>query len=59
MARTRDRRRNKLLFVSVEIRESERSALVRQRLLEPGSENDPAAVARALYHLFDWIFRDA
>lgn len=45
----RERRRNGLHCVIVEVRESEVSALIRKGLLAPEMRHDPHAVRRALH----------
>jgi hypothetical protein len=53
MRRHRQRRRDGLRVVSLQIREGEVAALVRRGLLAPEARNDPDAVVSALYVLLD------
>jgi hypothetical protein len=53
MRRHRERRRNRLRCVTVELRESEIIALVRRGLLHPGARSVPGEIVRALYVFFD------
>jgi hypothetical protein len=49
MRRHRERRREGLRCLWVELHETEVDALVRNRLLGPGLRDDPNAIADALY----------
>jgi hypothetical protein len=49
MRRSRERRRERLLWLGVELREMEVDAFVRKGLLPEESRHDRDAVARALY----------
>jgi hypothetical protein len=49
----RDRRRKQLRCLTIELRESEISALVRRGLLRHEMQDQPAAVKAALYEFFD------
>jgi hypothetical protein len=57
MRRHRQRRRDGLRSVRIELRETEVDALIRSGFLEGRSRNDGSAVAQALYRLFDRVFR--
>jgi hypothetical protein len=56
MRRHRQRRREGLRSLTIELRETEIDALIRAGLLEEQSRNDSNAVTRALYRLFDRMF---
>jgi hypothetical protein len=49
----RDRRRNGRRCVTIELRETEISALVRHGLLQPEARSRPADIVRALYAFLD------
>jgi hypothetical protein len=49
----RDRRRKGLRCLTIEVRESEIGALVRRGLLGPEMQDQPGAVAVALYEFLD------
>jgi hypothetical protein len=53
MRRHRERRRQRLRCVTVELRESEISALVRCGLLHPDARTVPSEIVRALYDFLD------
>ena len=53
MRRHRQRRRDGLRCLRVELRETEIDALIRMRLLKPETRNDARAVTAALYSYFD------
>jgi hypothetical protein len=53
MRRHRDRRRQRLRCVTVELRESEITALVRFGLLQPEARSRPGDIVRALYAFLD------
>ena len=53
MARCRQRRRNGMRCLMIELRETEVDALIRHRLLGPDDRNNRAAVKKALYHFLD------
>lgn len=53
MARHRDRRRNGLRCITIELRETEIDALIRRGGLAPDSRADMAAVRKALYAWLD------
>jgi hypothetical protein len=57
MARHRSRRRDRLLCLTIEVRETEIDALIRGRHLAPEHRNDRAAVTRALYGFLDDTLR--
>src|SRR5229473_6848439 len=57
MARHRQRRRNGLRSVTVDLRESEIDQLIRCRLLAPASRADPFALRKAIHGLLDQVFR--
>jgi SOS response regulatory protein OraA/RecX len=57
MRRHRQRRREGLRSLTIELREAEIDALIRSGFLERGSRNDANAVTEALYRVFDRIFR--
>jgi hypothetical protein len=59
MRRSRERRRNGLRCVWIELRETEVDFLIRKGWLKADARNDPHAVGRALYLLFDNIFEVA
>jgi hypothetical protein len=45
----RERRRNGMRCLTIELRETEIDALIRKGLLKPETRNDPSAVSDALY----------
>jgi hypothetical protein len=49
----RDRRRNGLRWVMIELRESEIRALVRHGLLQPEARASRGEIVKALYEFFD------
>jgi hypothetical protein len=49
MRRHRERRREGMRCLWIELHETELDALVREKLLEPGLRDDPNAIADALY----------
>jgi len=51
--RSRERKRNGLKFVPVEVRASEREALIRLRYLDQNDSEDAAKIAEALYRFFE------
>ena len=51
--RHRKRRRDGLRCLTIELRETEIDALIRHRLLNPETRNDPTAVIDALYAFLD------
>jgi hypothetical protein len=53
MRRHRQRRRDGLRCLRVELRETEIDALIRMRLLKSEMRNDAGAVTAALYSYFD------
>jgi hypothetical protein len=53
MRRSRERRRDGLRCLRVELRETEIDALIRKGMLESETRNDTNAVIRALYAFFD------
>jgi hypothetical protein len=53
MRRHRERRRNGLRCLMIELRETEVDALVRRGLLHNETRNDPYAVSDALYSFLD------
>jgi hypothetical protein len=53
MRRCRERRRKGLRFISIELRETEITELVRRGLLNPEIRHDPNAVIGALYAFLD------
>jgi hypothetical protein len=55
MQRYRQRRRNGLRCLAIELREKEIDRLVRGRFLNPEARNDQNAVRNALYRLLDQI----
>jgi hypothetical protein len=57
MARHRQRRRNGLQCVCVELMDLEVDQLIRCRLLDANDRGDPVAVRRALHGLLDQTFR--
>jgi hypothetical protein len=60
MRRHRQRRRDKLRCLMIELRESEIDALIRRGLLLPEGRDDPEAVSEGLYAFFDRaLTRDA
>jgi hypothetical protein len=56
MRRHRQRKRDGLRSLTIEVCEAEIDALIRSGLLEKGSRNDAKAVAQALYRVFDRVF---
>jgi hypothetical protein len=55
MRRHRQRRRNHLRCLTIELREKEIDRLVRGRFLNPEGRNDDNGLRNALYWLFDQI----
>lgn len=53
MRRHRERRRDGLRCLTIELRESEIDALIRKELLKPETRNDASAVIDALYAFLD------
>jgi hypothetical protein len=53
MRRHRERRRDGLRCLTIELRETEIDALIGARLLNPVTRNDPSAVIDALYAFLD------
>jgi hypothetical protein len=53
MRRCRERRRKGLRFISIELRETEITELVRRGLLNPEMRHDPNAVIASLYAFLD------
>ena len=49
----RERRRNGMRCLTIELRETEIDALIREGLLKPETRNDPSAVSDALYAFLD------
>jgi hypothetical protein len=49
----RERKRNGLRCLMIELRETEIDALIRKKLLAAEMRNDAGAVSEALYKLFD------
>jgi hypothetical protein len=56
MRRSRQRRRDGLRSLTIELRGTEIDKLIRLGFLDGGSRNDATAVLRALYRVFDRIF---
>jgi hypothetical protein len=53
MRRHRQRQRNGLRCLLIELRETEIDVLIRIRLLDPETRNDPSALSRALHAFLD------
>jgi hypothetical protein len=53
MRRHRQRRREGLRSLTIEVRESEISALVRHGLLQPAARSRPGDIVKALYAFLD------
>ena len=53
MRRHRERRRDGLRCLTIEIRDSEVDALICKQLLKPETRNDPSAIIDALYAFLD------
>jgi len=53
MRRHRERRRDGLRCMTIELRETEIDALIRKELLKPETRNDPSTVIDALYAFLD------
>jgi hypothetical protein len=53
MKRSRERRRNRMRCLTVELRETEINILTQKGFLQPDARNDANAVRRALYQFFD------
>jgi hypothetical protein len=49
----RERRRNGMRCLTIELRETEIDALIREGLLKSETRNDPSAVTKALYAHLD------
>jgi SOS response regulatory protein OraA/RecX len=56
MRRSRQRRRDGLRLLRIELRETEIDKLIRSGYLERDGRNDANAVVGALYRVFDRIF---
>jgi hypothetical protein len=56
MARHRQRRKQGMISVRIDVRASERVELVKHGFLAPGSEDDASAVRRAIHRLLDSVF---
>jgi hypothetical protein len=54
MRRHRDRKRNGLRGLFIELRETEIDALIRKGMLASETRNDPNAISKALYAHLDW-----
>ncbi len=57
MHRCRQRRRDGLRSVTVDVREAEIDQLIRYRLLASANRDDPIALRKALHGLLDQVFR--
>jgi hypothetical protein len=57
MRRHRQRKREGLRSLTIEVREAEIDALMRSGFLEKSSRDDANAVTQALYRVFDRVFR--
>jgi hypothetical protein len=57
MRRCRQRRRDGLRSVTVDVREAEIDQLIRYRLLASANRDDPIALRKALHGLLDQVFR--
>jgi hypothetical protein len=55
MRRSRRRRKNKLLWLAIELRESEVNALSRKGYLHEDARNDPCSIQKALYRFFERV----
>jgi hypothetical protein len=55
MRRRRQRRRDGMRCLTVELRETEIDALIKKRLLAPDARNDAQAVQTALYALLEEV----
>jgi len=53
MRRHRERRRDGLRCLMIELRETEIDALIRKGLLKPETRNNPSAVSEAVYAFLD------
>jgi len=53
MRRHRQRRRDGLRCLTIELRETEIDALIRKGLLKSETRNDPSAILRAIYQFLD------
>ena len=53
MRRHRQRKRNSMRCLTIELRETEIDALIRKELLKPETRNDPSAIIDALYAFLD------
>jgi hypothetical protein len=53
MRRSRERRRNRMRWLTVELRETEVAELIKKGLLNADARNDPHAVRDALHRFFD------
>ena len=56
MRRHRERQRNRMRCVTIEVHESEIKKLVRMGFLKSEMRNDPIAISSALYAFFDGTF---
>jgi len=57
MARHRQRRRNGLRSVTIDLRETEIDQLIRCWLLASANRGDPIALRKAMHGLLDQVFR--
>ena len=57
MRRHRQRKRDGLRSLTIEVQEAEIDALIRSGFLDKDSRNNANAVAQALYRVFDHVFR--
>jgi hypothetical protein len=55
MRRSRERRREGVRHVGIDIRDTESAELVRRGLLAPSDQDDPAAISGALGRLLDEV----
>jgi hypothetical protein len=59
MRRCRERRRNGIRIIPIEVKDSGIDILAAKGYLRPEERNDPEAIKRALGRLLYWIFTDA
>jgi hypothetical protein len=59
MRRSRERRRNGVRIVPIEVKDSGIEILARKGYLRPEERDDPEAIRRALAKVLYWLFTDA
>jgi hypothetical protein len=59
MRQSRERRRNGVRIIPIEVKDSGIEILVRRGYLQPEQRNDPEAIRHALGKVLYWLFTDA